>query len=640
MAGEQQFKVFLSFKDEATGKFIKATEEQVAAIKKLGITVKKEGAGVGIDLDKMSVAHEKAGRAARFHRTTITELQGSIGSLRNVLLLYFFIMRPFINLYKQTTEAAIAQENAEMKLAAAFAATGRGSQDSIKNISNLASAMQNLTGYSDDQIIAASAILATYKLNESQIKKTIPVLLDLTAALKTSGDTSANLEVIAKRLGLAFTGNAAYLKRYGIVIDESTAKYGSFDQILRAVEKSTGGVAEAMGKTFAGQTNIFKAAINDLYESIGNIITKSPVLISSLQLISGAIREITTNIESSRESTNNFLETWKSVAAGIIGVIDSIKFFWRAFLQGLRTIEIVVAKIIEWFGTLIIKIAEFGLKLSELTPLTKHLAVGFQQVIDETKVWRDTAKYTAEGITNDFSRTAEAMNRTLDSMVDKYQAVELGVVKVIQTQKEGLKDLKVIAEDTTENLGNQFNVMNDFMVAAVTGMRNAMVDGFFKIIHGEFDKLSDIVVSFGDMMLKVLLQIAVNMALIKVGLGTYLGFPGGVAHTGGYMYADNLIYGQPRRRFHSGGEVPATLLPGEYVLNRNAVRNIGVDNLDRLNRGEAGGSSTTINNYYIQTIDERSLRERLQEHSDIYINAAERGIKDNTSLRKTSQRFG
>ena len=639
MAGEQNFKVNLSFRDEATGKFVKATDDMIASMKRVGVVVKKEGAGVGVDLDKMAAGHEKAGRASRFHRTAITELQGSIGSLRNILLLYFFAMRPILKLYNETTQAAIAQENAETRLAAAFAATGRGSQESVKNINELASQMQSLTGYADDQIIASSAILATYRLNESQIRKTIPVLLDMTSALKAGGDSSANLEAIAKRLGLAFTGQATYLKRYGIVIDEATAKHGTFDQILQAVEKSVSGVSEAMGKTFTGQVNIFKAAMSDLNESFGMIIIKSPVVIASLQLISETVKEMTKDVDSNREATNNFLETWERIAAAVIGVVESIKFLWRIVLEALRGILIVMFKAIELVGNFIIKVAEAGKKLAELTPLTKRLAANYQLVIDETTVWRDISKGAANGIISDFEKTALAIGETIDSMVDQYEKVEIGAAKVIESQKEGFTNLKAIVEDTTDTLGNSFNAMTTFMTSAVTGMRDAMVDGFFKIIRGEFEGLGDIVKSFGDMMLKTLLQIGVNMMFIKAGLGAFLGFPGGLGHTGGYMYAENLVYGQPRRRFHFGGEVPATLLKGEYVLNRNAVRNIGVDNLDKLNRGEAAGG-TVINNYYIQTIDERSFRERLQEHGDIYTNASEFGIRDNMSLRKTSQRFG
>lgn len=640
MAGEQQFKVYLSFRDEATGKFIKATEDQISSMKKLGLAIKKEGNAAAVDLDKMAVSHEKAGRAGRFHRTTITELQGSIGSLRNMLLLYFFAMRPIMNMYKNMTEAAMAQENAEMRLGAAFAATGRGTKESIVNIRELASEMQNLTGYDDDQIISAAGILATYKLNESQIKRTIPTLLDMTSALKAGGDANANLEAVAKRLGLAFTGQATYLKRYGIVIDETTAKSGTFSQILSAIQSSVGGAAAVMGKTYAGQVNILKAAIGDLSEALGNIVIKAPMVVASLQSITDVIKGMTGDVNASREATDTFAQTWDRIVAAIIGVVNAIKFVWQGLLEGIRAVLIVTLEVHAWFVNLHIQILEVARDLALLTPLTKSFAQSYQQSINDLKVTRDTSSEMAKGLEKDFMATADAMTHTFDTMVDQYDNVKKKAEDVVKSQAEGIKGLKDAAEDAAATLGNTFNSVTTFMTAAVAGMRDAMVDGFFKTIHGEFESLGDTVKAFGDMMLKTLLQIGTNMLLIKAGLGSYLGFAGGLAHTGGYIYANNVSYGMPRRKFHSGGEVPATLLEGEYVLNRNAVRNVGVSNLDKLNRGESSTGGTVINNYYIQTIDERSFRERLQEHGDIYEGAADMGIRDNRQIRRTSQRWG
>jgi hypothetical protein len=172
-------------------------------------------------------------------------------------------------------------------------------------------------------------------------------------------------------------------------------------------------------------------------------------------------------------------------------------------------------------------------------------------------------------------------------------------------------------------------------------MRDAMRDGFFKVIKGDFEGLKDVAFTFIDMITKKILENAANWALVKMGFGSFLGFGGGLAdHTGGYMYSGiESSYGYSKK-YHSGGEVNATLLEGEGVLNRNAMRNVGVDNLNKLNRGEQFGGGDTINNYYIQTIDERSFRERLQQHGDVYASASEGAIRDNSSLRRTSQRWG
>ena len=641
MPNEQEFRVYLKFQDMATGKFVSATDEQIKAIKRLGIEVKREGTASVIHMDKMAEGMQKTERHTRYLGLSISKLAGQIGALRNMILVWLFALSPIINFTKEITEAAIKQEDAEMKLTAAFAATGKGTREGAKDLIDYASKLQYLTGVADDQIIAAEATLANFRLTDEQIKKTIPVVLDVAAAKQKLGQTDADVESVARRLGLALTGNANLLTRLGIVIDESVKKHGTFDEILKSIQKSAGGMATLMASTFQGQMNIAKIAISDFNEQLGFIIIKSPVVISALQLMTEGLKNQTTAITASREESENFLNTWKRLTAATIGVVESVKFLWRVFLEGLRGIEIAFFKIIEFFASTVVNFFEkIIIRITNFLPFLRQFSDDVQKIIDETKNWRDTAKITADNISYDLLKTATTMNNTVNTMVDGYAAIEAGAERVKQQQKSMAEVLGNTASQTVEDTKNTFNAMDTFMTAAVTGMRDTMVDGFFKVIKEGFSGLGDVVRSFGDMMLKTILQIAINMMMIKIGMGAWLGFPGGaVGHTGGLVYAENISYGLPKRKFHSGGEVPATLLEGEYVMNRNAVRNVGVDNLNKLNRGDSFGG-TVVNNYYIQTIDERSFRERLQQHGDIYANASERGINDNTSLRKSSQRFG
>jgi len=80
-------------------------------------------------------------------------------------------------------------------------------------------------------------------------------------------------------------------------------------------------------------------------------------------------------------------------------------------------------------------------------------------------------------------------------------------------------------------------------------------------------------------------------------------------------------------RFESGGlvtgasgvdTIPARLTSGEFVMNKNAVGNIGIGNLNRMNSGgtAAGGGSTITNEFNIKieakgNVDEAFVRQRL-----------------------------
>jgi hypothetical protein len=79
-------------------------------------------------------------------------------------------------------------------------------------------------------------------------------------------------------------------------------------------------------------------------------------------------------------------------------------------------------------------------------------------------------------------------------------------------------------------------------------------------------------------------------------------------HSGGYVWP----------RFHRGGEVPAILQAGEFVMSRAAVNRIGAGTLARLNRGGAGGNvSVFISGSYIDS--ERSARMVAEKVAKVYL---------------------
>jgi hypothetical protein len=79
-------------------------------------------------------------------------------------------------------------------------------------------------------------------------------------------------------------------------------------------------------------------------------------------------------------------------------------------------------------------------------------------------------------------------------------------------------------------------------------------------------------------------------------------------HSGGYVWP----------RFHRGGEVPAILQAGEFVMSKSAVNRIGAGNLARLNRGGAGGNvSVFISGSYIDS--ERSARMVAEKVAKVYL---------------------
>jgi len=91
--------------------------------------------------------------------------------------------------------------------------------------------------------------------------------------------------------------------------------------------------------------------------------------------------------------------------------------------------------------------------------------------------------------------------------------------------------------------------------------------------------------------------------------GGYVG--AGLAAGPGGMAAFRASAGGPLMHFAGGGEVPAVLHAGEFVMRPEAVRSLGVGNLQRMNAGGGGGGGQI--NLTIQTLDAHSFGEWLRK---------------------------
>ena len=192
--------------------------------------------------------------------------------------------------FAKTVKAYAGQELANEKLINALKNVKGASADGAQALLDQAGALQTLTGYQDDQIVNAQAMLATFQLTDEQIKAITPRLIDMAAATEKSTGQQADLQSIAIALGKGFTGLAGSLSRYGVVLSEETKKSGDFNAILSDLDKNFKGAGETVGKTFTGQMRIMKAAVGDALEPIGE------KLVPMLNSLMGKITQVATSV--------------------------------------------------------------------------------------------------------------------------------------------------------------------------------------------------------------------------------------------------------------------------------------------------------------------------------------------------------
>ncbi len=141
---------------------------------------------------------------------------------------------------------------------------------STKAYEDQATALQDLTGFQDEEVLAADTVLTRFGLQADQLRELTPLILDYARA------TGVDVAQAAGNVGRALLGNTRGLKTLGIEFTATGDRAKDVATIMKLLEERVGGTAEAFGKTSAGKIEIFKAKLDDLQESIGQALI--PVL--------------------------------------------------------------------------------------------------------------------------------------------------------------------------------------------------------------------------------------------------------------------------------------------------------------------------------------------------------------------------
>ncbi len=179
---------------------------------------------------------------------------------------------------KKSVDEAIAAEKALADLNATIKSTGGVAGVTAQEAIDLAAGLQRVTMFSDEAIISAQSMLLTFtNIGQDVFPQATEAVLNL--ATKMGGDPVNAAIQLGKALNDPIQGVTA-LRRVGVQLsDEQENMIKHFMElgdvasaqavILGELEKEFGGLAEAMGNTFAGRLAIAKNALSDLQETIG-----------------------------------------------------------------------------------------------------------------------------------------------------------------------------------------------------------------------------------------------------------------------------------------------------------------------------------------------------------------------------------
>lgn len=263
--------VLLSLVDRFTApmqKIASSTKETQRHIKSASNSIK--GFGAGVNNRFLGLASSVGSLAAKF--LTLGGIL-SVGGL--------------VAYGKECMALAGAQGQAETKLAAilqnvtSIQERGPGAVANAKAaLLDYAAALQKVGVVGDDVTIAGMQQLATFQLNDDEIKTLSGGMLDLLVQQKGLNATQEDAVGIANMIGKAMSGNAGALSRVGITMsdeEKNLIKYGDAEQraavVAQVLKNNVGGVNEAMAQTGGGKNKQAMNAYRDMMEQIGKRVS-------------------------------------------------------------------------------------------------------------------------------------------------------------------------------------------------------------------------------------------------------------------------------------------------------------------------------------------------------------------------------
>lgn len=197
-----------------------------------------------------------------------TSISQGFNNAREIIQGFEASFRAFSSIVNSTLKDFQAQETANIQLATAMKKAGTYTEDAYRALQQYASQLQQTTTFGDDQYVTIMAQLQAMGLSTLQTKEAALQTANLAALMGT------DLNSAARVMADVFNGNAGMIGRYIKGLDESVIKSGDLSLIIRELNKSIGGQAEALANTSAGAIAQMNNAISDLRETIGEAISK------------------------------------------------------------------------------------------------------------------------------------------------------------------------------------------------------------------------------------------------------------------------------------------------------------------------------------------------------------------------------
>jgi phage-related protein len=250
-------------------------------------------------------------------------------------------------------KAAIEDEAAQVRLAAALENATGATRDQIAAVEEQISKTALATGVADDQLRPALQRLAVSTGDTTKAQELLNLALDVAQA------TGKPLETVANALGRAYDGNTTSLGKLGIGLSAAELKTMSFTDVQGRLSDLFGGAAAKNAETFQGRIARLQVAFDEAKETIGFALL--PII---EKLVSFVVNQVVPNLQkfasafdpivkAINENKDSFQRLFNFIGDYVIPILTNLAG------GALKVVGEVFGRIISIIGSAIDKIADF-----------------------------------------------------------------------------------------------------------------------------------------------------------------------------------------------------------------------------------------------------------------------------------------
>jgi hypothetical protein len=228
-------------------------------------------------------------------------------------------------------KAAIEDEQAQLRLAAALRSATGATEGQIKATEDFILQTSLATGVADDQLRPAMQRLAVSTKDTEEAQRLLSLALDI------SKGRGLELEQVANALGRAQDGNTASLGRLGLGLSKAELSTLSFTEIQTKLSDLYGGAAATNAETFQGKIDRLKVGFDEAKESLGTallpFVEQFITFLSEtgIPTLNGFIAGLTGDegLSAALTETQRGAESFGKTIAAISGIISGFITFLR-----------------------------------------------------------------------------------------------------------------------------------------------------------------------------------------------------------------------------------------------------------------------------------------------------------------------